>query len=319
MFVGIDHGTQAIRMATTEGRCWELPRKEASQISSAEIIRLMIDRLDLSNVDMVALSYSMGDGITKIVHIEDAKNRGLIQQDGAGLHIGGGTNVFETIKSSGWPCVLLPGIHRGSNIDPRFKVFSHGMSPEKIGLAYGVFRKENVKSFIVCDASSNTVTFAVCNDRVVGSIDASIFAPGLIQGPLDVEAIRAIDAGKMTANQAFNKGGILSKIGRTSLEDCTPQEKRIALETLTLFAAMEIGALLILMCDLGEPEPAIYLAGSAASLIEKRIHRLLCRNIRPLGRCAAAEGCALIAKDIFNGADRILDIDVDVDMRYINK
>ena len=109
MFVGIDHGTQAIRLATTAGRCWELPRKEASQLSSAELMKLLKDRLALSNVDMVALTYSMGDGLTKIIRMEDAKNRGLIQQDGAGLHIGGGTNVFETIKSSGWPCVLLPG------------------------------------------------------------------------------------------------------------------------------------------------------------------------------------------------------------------
>jgi putative methanogenesis marker protein 12 len=317
MFVGIDHGTQAIRLATTAGRCWELPRKEASQLSSAELMQLIKDRLALSRVDMVALTYSMGDGLTKIIRMEDAKNRGLIQQDGAGLHIGGGTNVFETIKSSGWPCVLLPGIHRGSNIDSRFKVFSHGMSPEKIGLAYGVFRKENVSSFIVCDASSNTVTFAVCDGRVVGAIDASLFAPGLIQGPLDVEAIRAIDAGKMTANQAFNQGGILSKIGRASLEDCTIQEKMYALETLALFAAMEIGALLILMCDLGEPEPAIYLAGSPALLIERKISQLIYRNIQSLGNCAAAKGCALIAEDIFNGVDRILDIDIDVRVKEI--
>ena len=59
------------------------------------------------------------------------------------------------------------------------------MSPEKVGLAYGVFRGKS-QSFIVCDASSNTVTFAVLQGKIIGAIDAPIFAPGLMQGPLDV-------------------------------------------------------------------------------------------------------------------------------------
>ena len=132
----------------------------------------------------------------------DVTNRGLISQDGAGLHQGGGTQVFEAIRASGWPAILLPGIHRASKIDPRLRVFSHGMSPEKVGLAYGVFKQKS-SSFIVCDASSNTVTFAVLSGEIIGAIDAPIFAPGLLQGPLDVQAIRNVDSGKLTANQAF--------------------------------------------------------------------------------------------------------------------
>jgi putative methanogenesis marker protein 12 len=139
-----------------------------------------------SDVQLIAMSYSMGDGLTRIVRMEDAPNRGLVRQDGAGLHIGGGTNVFEAIRGSGWPAILLPGIHRGSDIDSWMKVFSHGMSPEKVGLAYYVYRK-GVPSFIVCDASSNIVTFGVISGRIIGSIDAPIFGPGLIQGPLKVD------------------------------------------------------------------------------------------------------------------------------------
>ena len=93
------------------------------------------------DVDLVALTYSMGDGLTSIVRLEDAPHRGLVSLDGAGLHQGGGTRVFEAISESGWPAILLPGIHRSSDIDPRLKVFSHGMSPEKVGLAYGVFKR----------------------------------------------------------------------------------------------------------------------------------------------------------------------------------
>jgi hypothetical protein len=137
------------------------------------------------------------------------------------LHVKG-TKVFEAIQASGWPAILLPGIHRASDIDPRLKVFSHGMSPEKVGLAYGVFRGKS-QSFIVCDASSNTVTFAVLQGKIIGAIDAPIFAPGLMQGPLDVQAIRDVDSG-MTTNQAFNCGGILSKMGRANLSNAAEEE-----------------------------------------------------------------------------------------------
>ncbi len=310
MFLGVDHGTTAIRFGAPEGSCWELPREEASSLSSKEIIEKIKQNLGLDEVELVALTYSMGDGLTRIVRLEDAINRGLIQQDGAGLHVGGGTKVFESIKGSGWPAVLLPGIHRGSDIDPRFKVFSHGMSPEKVGLAYGIFRK-GIPSFIVSDASSNTVTFAVLKGKIIGAIDAPIFAPGLFQGPLDVEAIRNVDARKVTANEAFTRGGILQKMGLKYLEECNAEQRKYALESLALFAAMEIGALLVLMRDLGEPSPGLYLAGSPAPLIERRVSELLGSEVRSLGRCAAAQGCAMIAEDVFAGAEQILGITVD--------
>lgn len=310
MFLGIDHGTTAIRFATPEGRCWELPRREAASLDPDEIVRRVRHNLNLSAADLVALTYSMGDGLTSIVRLEDALNRGLIQQDGAGSHIGGGTRVFEAIATSGWPAILLPGIHRGSDVDPRLKVFSHGMSPEKVGLAYAIFRC-GVPSFIVSDSSSNTVTFGVLKGRIVGAIDAPIFAPGLAQGPLDVDAIRGVDAGKLTANEAFTRGGILAKMGKSKLEECTPEERSMALESLALFAAMEIGALLVLMRDLGEPEPRLFLAGSPAPLIEQRVAGLLGRDVGVLGKCAAAVGCARIAEDVFLGAKSILGLEVD--------
>jgi len=314
MFLGVDHGTTAVRFATTEGRCWELSRRTASQLSAEKIIAGARQNLDSSSVDLVALTYSMGDGINKIMRLEDAPNRGLIQLDGAGVHQGGGTRVFEAIASSGWPAILLPGIHRQSNIDPRLRVFSHGMSPEKVGLAYGIYKK-GVPSFIVCDASSNTVTFCVLQGRIVGAIDAPIFAPGLMQGPLDVEAIRAVDAGRMTANQAFTCGGILHKMGHATLEECSPEERVRAMESLALFAAMEINAVLVLLRDLGERKPAIFLAGSPAPLLATRVSELLEKRVEIQGKCAAAQGCAAIAKDVFEGCENILGLEVDVRAR----
>jgi hypothetical protein len=188
------------------------------------------------------------------------------------------------------------------------------MSPEKVGLAYGIFRNKS-HSFIVCDASSNTVTFAVLHGKIAGAIDAPIFAPGLTQGPLDVQAIRDVDSGKITANEAFNCAGILSKMGRASLEQCTPSERTLALESLSLFAAMEIGALQVLCRDLGEESPDIFLAGSPAANLCRRVSELLGRRVLPLSRYAAAEGCAWIAKDVFAGKESILGIPVDMRAR----
>ena len=316
MFIGVDHGTTAIRFATPEGRCWSLPRDEASLCSADYIVELIHRNFGCEEIDLVALSYSMGDGISQIMRLCDAPNRGLICREGAGIHVGGGTRVFEAIAESGWPAILLPGIHRGSDIDPRLMVFSHGMSPEKVGLAYGIFRNKS-PSFIVCDASSNTVTFAVLQGKIAGAIDAPIFAPGLMQGPLDVQAIRDVDSGKMTANQAFNRGGILSKMGKTGLEQCSALEKTLALESLSLFAAMEINALLVLCRDLGEESPDLYMAGSPAAKLCGRVSELLGRKVEPLGRCAAAEGCAWIAKDVFAGNKSILGIAVDPRACYI--
>jgi len=310
MFLGIDHGTTAIRFATEVGSSYEISRSMAARLSYEQILSRIEENLGPERVDLVALSYSMGDGLTSIVRLEDAPNRGLISQDGAGLHQGGGTRVFEAIRASSWPAILLPGIHRASRIDPRFRVFSHGMSPEKVGLAYRVFRRGS-SSFIVCDASSNTVSFAVLDGEIVAAIDAPIFAPGLLQGPLDVQAIRDVDRGKLTANQAFNWGGILSKMGRKGLDQCSAKERHLAMESLALFAAMEVSALQVLCRDLGHDQPALFLAGSPAREIEPRVSVLLGRGVLPLERSEAAQGCAWIAEDVFSGKQSILGIAVD--------
>jgi len=310
MFIGIDHGTRAIRFASNNERHLELPRGDAGRLPAQRIIKLIEDNLGPGEVKLVAITYSMGDGLTKITRIQDVMNRGLLQQDGAGLHVGGGTRVFDALRDSGWPAVLLPGIHRGSDIDQRMKVFSHGASPEKVGLAYHVF-KMGKKSFVVSDASANTVTLGALEGRIIGALDAPIFAPGMLHGPLDVEAIRSVDAGRMTANKAFTYGGILRKMGFDSMDKCPEDVWKRAVEALALFTAMEVSAMLVLMRDLGESQPAIYIAGSLSSEIADRVSQLLDRPALPLGHFAAAKGCAQIAHDVYAGEDCILGLEVD--------
>jgi hypothetical protein len=50
------------------------------------------------------------------------ENRGVISREGAGVHIGGGTNVYDAIEESGMPAVIVPGIHRGNYGHPCFRV-----------------------------------------------------------------------------------------------------------------------------------------------------------------------------------------------------
>jgi len=312
--LGVDHGTRAIRFANSEGKCYVIPREEAGGLAPSEITDRIREAFGLGEsgaekVELLALCYSMGDGLTEIVKIEDAENRGVISLDGAGLHVGGGTKVFDAVRESGWPAILLPGIHDRSEIDPRMKVFSHGASPEKVGLAYKVF-KDGKNDFIISDASSNVVTLGIVGGKIAGAIDAPIFAPGLLHGPLDVAAIRKVDAGKMSANEAFTRGGILRKRGLT-LKDCTPEEKEGAFEALALFAAMELAAMGVLLRDLGAASPALYLAGDPASRIAGRVSQLLGREVLPLKSCDAALGGALIARDVFGGVRGVLGLRVD--------
>jgi len=315
VFLGVDHGTHAIRFANSDGKCYVIPREVAGGLVPSEITDQIREAFDLDldsgaeKVELLALCYSMGDGLTDIVKIEDAENRGVISQEGAGLHVGGGTKVFDAVRESGWPAILLPGIHDRSDVDPRMKVFSHGASPEKVGLAYRVF-KDGKRDFIISDASSNVVTIGVAAGRIAGATDAPIFAPGLLHGPLDVAAIRNVDAGKMTANEAFTRGGILRKRGLT-LKSCTDREKEAAFEALALYAAMELAAMGVLLRDLGAFHPALYLAGDPASRISGRVSKLLGREVLPLKSCDAALGCALIAEDVYNGTRDILGLRVD--------
>ncbi len=358
MFIGIDHGTTGIRFALLSGsasensaRIYEISREKAASLREREILR-EIERafgVNLSDVKLVAVSYSMGDGISKITDLHAAKNRGLREEvAAAGLKVGGGTRVFDAIKSSGVPAVLIPGIHADLQcLDRRMRFFSHGASPEKVGIAYYIFKK-GFKDFIFSDVSSNTVSVAVVGGEIVGAIDACIFAPGLIQGPLDLQLIRDVQKGLLSANEAFSSAGVLRKFGFQRLTAAETQKQTQkqkqgrgrreargaaegasdAFETLALFVAMEISALLVLLRDLASTAKIrIFLTGSVGESekfrrsVDDLLRKLFtcdeaCKGerileVQTLTRHSAAIGCAEIARDVFNGQKRILGIEVD--------
>ncbi len=270
MFIGIDHGTTAMRFAGESGE-FKISREAALEFTIEDLSRIC----PVDGIEGIALCYSMGDNISSITHISKVKNRGLISREGAGQHIGGGTRVFDEVAKSGIPAVVIPGLHRRSPTDPRFKVYSHQSSPEKIGIAYEVSCALG-DDVIVSDVSSNTVT--------------------LLISALDVDAIRRIDAGECTANEAFQHAGVNFSL---------PEKERM--RSVAMFAAMECAALLLL-----NNRATVALAGSLAPVIAPEVKALLGRDVAVFDEWCASRGLVRIAHDVFCGKKEILGLDIDL-------
>lgn len=280
MFIGIDHGTSAIRFSGGHGRRFKLRREDAVRFEIRDLEKIC----SLEEIEGIALSYSMGDNFSAFTPVRNLSNRGVVSREGAGKHTGGGTRVFDCVAGSEIPAVAVPGLHRGSPTDPRFKAYSHQASPEKVGIAFRVMRDLG-NDLVVSDISSNTVTLLVREGRIVGALDACIFAPGTEHGALDVAAIRKIDGGELTANEAFLSAGVNHTL---------PPDER--LPALALFAAMECAALLLL-----NPGARVALAGSMAPTVGEAVQSLLGRDITVYDEWCAADGLALIAEEVFSG------------------
>lgn len=321
-FIGIDHGTTAMRFALIEGDrvvTFELERAEAAAMSENEILASIEENFEIQreNIDLIALTYSMGDGFSEIKDVKALEGRGLQSIEGAGKKTGGGTRVFDAIRNSGIPAIAIPGLHIKSKVDPRMKVFSHLTSPEKLGIAYHI-RCLGYEDFVVSDISSNTVTLAIASGKVVGAIDACIFAPGVHHGPLDLQAIRDVDNGLQTASQAFIEAGTLKMTPYKDREELLNAAKKgekpalLALDTIALFAAMEIASMQLLLKDYGT-SGVIFLAGSVGEVeyMHEKIRAHLGQKCLCLGKWHAAIGCAEIARDVFAGGKEILGVDVN--------
>ena len=288
MFIGIDHGTTAIRFSSGD-REFKISRRDARDFTVEDLDRLG----PLGEIEGIALCYSMGDNFAEITPVGLLSNRGVVSREGAGEHIGGGTRIFDAIRESGLPAVAVPGLHRGSPTDPRFKAYSHQASPEKIGIAYEISHALG-DDFVVSDVSSNTVSILVTGGKIRGALDACIFAPGTTQGALDVDAIRRIDEGKSSANRAFMEAGVSFTL---------PEGERV--RTLALFAAMECASLRVL-----SPGAPVALAGTCAPAIAGEVEALLGEKPAVFDEWCASRGLARIARDVFSGKKDILGIGV---------
>ncbi|ABR55443.1 conserved hypothetical protein [Methanococcus vannielii SB] len=321
--VGIDHGTSGITSCIMENglikSIFKIRRTEFEKLSFLDELK---KHINLSEIDLIGVCYSMGDGINKITDISRVKNRGVRNLEGIGKKIGGGTKVYDEIKESKIPAVVIPGLHKGIDcMDKRFNaLFSHTASPEKISICYNAYKTFNLENFILSDISSNTVTLLIRNGKIFGGFDACIGAVGILHGPIDLELIKKIDLREITANEAFSKAGAVKitdsykGVEDTKSEIIEKYEKdekcKLAVDSLVLSVSMEINSLMFL-----NPENNVVIAGSVGVCKNPDISKMIKENTNGnffvLDGESGAIGSAMIANDILYGKKDILGISVD--------
>ncbi len=110
MFIGIDHGTTAIRFSSGEKE-FKISRKAARDFT----IRDLEELGPVGDIEGIALCYSMGDNFSEITPIGNLSNRGVVSREGAGEHIGGGRG--SSMRSS--RAASRPSPSRASTAAPR--------------------------------------------------------------------------------------------------------------------------------------------------------------------------------------------------------
>lgn len=329
VFIGMDHGTTGISFCimSNEGQVidiFKIGREESKQSAIEELAK----RIDLESVDLMAVTYAMGDGINKIQDINKVDNRGILSINGAGKVTGGGTSVFSEIEKSKIPAIMIPGLHKDSDsLDELFRAaYSHQASPEKVSICYNAFLETGWENMIVADISSNSVNILIQDAKIKGAIDACLGAMGVVHGPLDLEMIRQIDEKNSTANNCFSHAGAIKiadidgKVANMKdqlLANYKSGDKKalLAIDTLIMTVAMEIAGLDV-VCE--NELDGVVLTGSIGSTtdpfnFENKINKYF-KNKYPLkviSKESGAIGAAQIAMDVYNGKKEILGILVD--------
>ncbi len=332
VFIGMDHGTTGISFCimSRQGQVIDIFKigREESKQGKKSAIKELAKRIDLNSIDLMAVTYAMGDGINKIQDINKVDNRGILSINGAGKVTGGGTSVFSEIEDSKIPAIMIPGLHKDSDsLDELFRAaYSHQASPEKVSICYNAFLETSWKNMIVADISSNSVNILIEDGKIKGAIDACLGAMGIVHGPLDLEMIRQIDEENSTANNCFSHAGAI-KIADidgkvANMKDqllanykAGDRKAELAIDTLIMTVAMEIAGLDV-VCE--NEIDGIVLTGSIGSTtepfnFENKINKYF-KNKYPLkviSKESGAIGAAQIAMDVYNGKKEILGILVD--------
>jgi putative methanogenesis marker protein 12 len=327
VFVGMDHGTTGVSFTILDNETthFKILREDLSA-GKASALKELSRRVDLDSIDLMAITYAMGDALTAVTPIEKVKNRGILSMDGAGKVTGGGTAVYDEIENSGIPTVVIPGIHRETKcLDERFKAaYSHHASSEKVSICYNAFLETGFKNMIVSDISSNTVSMLIEDMVIKGAMDACIGAMGTIHGPLDLEMIRDIDDGIRTANECFSRAGAIKiadvhgKVSHVKDEIIKnylngDEKAKLAIDTMIMTIVMEIYGL----AGIAKKIDGIVLTGSTGSMqepidvfgaIKKEIEHIV--PVVRIGERSGSVGSAQIAKAVFEGENDILGIPV---------
>jgi len=123
MFIGIDHGTSAMRFSGGPGHRFKVQREDAVGFEVHDLEAIC----PLEDIEGIALSYSMGDNFSEITPVRTLSNRGLVSRDGAGKHIGRGDEGLRPGGRERDPCRGGPGPPpRVSDRPPVQRLFAPG-------------------------------------------------------------------------------------------------------------------------------------------------------------------------------------------------
>lgn len=333
VFIGMDHGTTGISFCimSDEGEVIEVFKigREESKKGLVSATEEIMKRVDLDSVKLMAITYAMGDGINQILPTAKVENRGILSINGAGKVTGGGTSVFSELESLDIDSIMIPGLHKDSDsLNELFRAaYSHQASPEKVSICYNAYKETGWSNFIVADISSNSVDILIEDGKIKGAMDACLGAMGVVHGPIDLEMIRGIDEGRLSANECFSHAGAVkiadidTKVANMKdilLENYKNGDEKaiLAINTLIMTVAMEIAGLDV-VCE--NKIEGIVLTGSIGSAtepfnFEDEINKYF-KNKYPLkvvSKESGAIGAAQIAMDVYNGKEEILGIEVNI-------
>jgi len=329
----MDHGTTGISfcLMSDDGEVldvFKIGREESKKglVSATEEIK---KRVDLDSVKLMAITYAMGDGISKILPTDKVEDRGILSINGAGKVTGGGTSVFSELEQLNIDSVMIPGLHKDStSLNELFRAaYSHQASPEKVSISYNAVKETGWSDFIVADISSNSVDILIEDGKIKGAMDACVGAMGIVHGPIDLEMIRDIDENNASANDCFSHAGAI-KIAEIDGKVANMKDQllenykngdakaKLAIDTLVMTVAMEIAGLDV-VCE-NEIE-GIVLTGSIGSAtepfnFEDEINKYFKNRyeLKIISKDSGAIGAAQIAMDVYNGKKEILGIEVDI-------
>ena len=333
VFIGMDHGTTGISFCimSDEGEVIEVFKigREESKKGLVSATEEIMKRVDLDSVKLMAITYAMGDGINQILPTAKVENRGILSINGAGKVTGGGTSVFSELESLDIDSIMIPGLHKDSDsLNELFRAaYSHQASPEKVSICYNAYKETGWSNFIVADISSNSVDILIEDGKIKGAMDACLGAMGVVHGPIDLEMIRGIDEGRLSANECFSHAGAVkiadidTKVANMKdilLENYKNGDEKaiLAINTLIMTVAMEIAGLDV-VCE-NEIE-GIVLTGSIGSAtepfnFEDEINKYFKDKypLKVISKESGAIGAAQIAMDVYNGKEEILGIEVNI-------
>ncbi|MCQ2737691.1 MAG: methanogenesis marker 12 protein [archaeon] len=330
VFIGMDHGTTGISFAIldSDGEVLEVFKisREDSKAGRVSAIEEISKRVNLDDIELMVVTYAMGDGFNKIVPMDKVENRGILSIGGAGKVTGGGTSVYSEIEKSNIPVIMIPGLHKDCEfLDPLFRAaYSHHASPEKVSIVYNAYLETNWENMIVADISSNSVDLLIQDGQIKGAVDACCGAMGIVHGPIDLEMIRDIDEGKRTANECFSHAGAVRianvdnkvafmKNDLLKMYEEGNEDAKLAIDSMIMTVAMEIAGLIAVADEID----GIVLTGSMGSMkepvdFEAELNKYFKNKyeMKIISSESGAIGAAQIAKDVANGKDNILGIDV---------